>query len=199
MQLYCMLFQQPSTFKQNRSLSPVISVHSVHLLAAFASELFVGESFSSAIRGRNSPGPESVRDNLLLLSEALSLSLSLSLLSVLVPTLVVLTPLTPSEDELTVQSSLSFSLAGSAAGVGLQTVLELPLLAAFTTGGLPEEAQHNGDISAHLLSALRGCNLSGDNALRNNGEPGSEPLGRTNPFFVCPETAVVGVLPALGE
>lgn len=161
----------------------------IYLPPVFASVLFVGESFSSAIRGKNSPGPERVSDNLLELSEFLFSELVAALL---------LDARSPSAEEFAEVSSLS-SLTGSVAGAGRHTVLELPLLAAFTTGGLPEDAQHKGEISAHLLSALRGCNLSGDKALRNSGEPGSEPLGRTNPFFVCPETAVVGVLPALGE
>lgn len=159
----------------------IISAYHLYYLAVFVSWLFVGESFSSAIRGNNSPGPDKLRDNLFDPS-------------LLVLVLLLLTSATETE-----ASSLSTSLTVSVDAVDRQTVLELPLLAALTTGELPDEAQHNGEIKAHLLSALRGCKRSGDKALRNNGDPGSEPFGRAKPFFVCPDTDAVGVLPALGE
>lgn len=78
---------------------------------------------------------------------------------------------------------LSPSLSRSVVAVERHTVAELPRGAVFTTGVLPDETQHNGEINVHLLSALRGCNLSGDNARRSNGEPGSAPFGRVKPFL----------------
>lgn len=40
---------------------------------------------------------------------------------------------------------------------------------------------HNGDMELDLVSAVRGCNRSGDRARRSSGEPGSEVLhGRPN-------------------
>ncbi len=48
---------------------------------------------------------------------------------------------------------------------------------------------HSGDID--LFSALRGCNRSGDNARRSNGELGSALLGRAKPFFDAPLIFIV--------
>lgn len=48
----------------------------------------------------------------------------------------------------------------------------------FLIGG----GQHNGDISAHF-SALLGCKRSGDKARRRSGELGSALFGRAKPFF----------------
>lgn len=42
---------------------------------------------------------------------------------------------------------------------------------------------HSGEIE-HLLSALRGCKRSGDNARRSNGELGSALFGRANDDFL---------------
>lgn len=48
---------------------------------------------------------------------------------------------------------------------------------------------HNGDMKLFLTSLLRGCNRSGDRALRSRGDLGSEFFGRPNAFF----DVVVGV------
>lgn len=48
--------------------------------------------------------------------------------------------------------------------------------------------QHSGDI---FVSALRGCNRSGDNARRRSGELGSADLVRANPAFLLPALTAV--------
>lgn len=42
---------------------------------------------------------------------------------------------------------------------------------------------HSGDIEHFVSTALRGCNRSGDNARRSNGEFGSALFGLANDFF----------------
>lgn len=60
-----------------------------------------------------------------------------------------------------------------------------------TTLGIALLVQHNGDIEHFASAALRGCNRSGDNARRNNGELGSALFGRTNDDFLPPEIVVI--------
>lgn len=55
---------------------------------------------------------------------------------------------------------------------------------------------HSGDME-HLVSALRGCSRSGDNARRSSGELGSALFGRANDDFLPPDMAVMLVLAAL--
>lgn len=47
--------------------------------------------------------------------------------------------------------------------------------------GVPAQS---GDMDEPLFSALRGCNRSGESALRNNGELGSALLGRAKDFLL---------------
>lgn len=54
---------------------------------------------------------------------------------------------------------------------------------------------HSGDME-HLVSALRGCSRSGDNARRSSGELGSALFGRANDDFLPPDMAVMLVLAA---
>lgn len=59
---------------------------------------------------------------------------------------------------------------------------------------------HNGEIEEGvgfvLLSALRGCNRSGDKARRRRGDPGSALLGLPKPFLL-PEPGVESDVPGL--
>lgn len=64
------------------------------------------------------------------------------------------------------------------------------------TAGVAVPEEHKGEIE-HFVSALLGCNLSGDRALLNKGDPGSEPLGLAKLFLDCAVT-VMGADPALG-
>lgn len=138
--------------------------------------VFVGESFSSAILGRSSPGPDRFNDNRFSAKfEGTTVLLLLLLLTISAGAWTVLSV-----------SMWWWSLSRSDVAVARQTVAELPLGVAFTTGGFPDDAQQSGDISVHLLSALRGCSRSGDRARRSNGDPGSAPFGRANPFFAWP-------------
>lgn len=133
-------------------------------LTDLPSLVLVGESFSSAIRGRSSPGPARVRESLL---------------------------------------EFVCSAEGVASGIGWGGGASSTrcsdcctiVVVVFTTGRHTELEltffkgwwwPARGDISAHLLSALRGCSLSGDSARLSSGDPGSELLGLTKPEGFLP-------------
>lgn len=176
------------------------------MLPTVEAVVLVGESFSSAMRGKSSPGCWRFRSNAAL------------------PVAVL--PISPEEGEDVDNDKsklISKVSAQASSSVKVETdcivvvdggidgceeaatfVRQIPptgrcfwtfVLTGVGEGELDDEVEglagdgapvQSGDMDEHLLSALRGWSRSGDRALRSKGELGSALLGRANGFLPVP-------------